>query len=53
MNAFADGELAESDADSFRRHLPVCPQCLAELETIFALKALAESAGAPLPPRRR
>jgi anti-sigma factor RsiW len=48
VHELADGELAAPDAVAFQQHLVECPHCQDELEMIFALKALADTA-APVP----
>jgi hypothetical protein len=51
VHEFADGELSPADTEAFQVHLPDCRPCERELENIFALKGLAETAalraGAP------
>jgi hypothetical protein len=46
VHAFADGELAPGEIAAFHSHLGACERCGRALESIFALKALAESARA-------
>jgi anti-sigma factor RsiW len=53
VHEFADGELPPDAADAFGQHLVDCPRCQRELEAIFALKALAETAAPAADPRPR
>ena len=40
MTEYLDGEMTESDCESFARHLRECPPCLDEYQRDQALKAL-------------
>jgi hypothetical protein len=44
VHEFADGELSPAETEAFTAHLIDCQVCGRELENIFALKALAETA---------
>lgn len=44
VHEFADGELSRADTEAFQGHLQDCPSCGRELESIFVLKGLAETA---------
>ncbi|NMO16512.1 CHAT domain-containing protein [Pyxidicoccus fallax] len=41
VQAFADGELSQEEADTFREHLATCAQCQADLDDILQLQALS------------
>jgi anti-sigma factor RsiW len=45
VHEFADGELPPAAIEIFQQHLVECPACQRELEAIFSLRALAETAG--------
>jgi anti-sigma factor RsiW len=47
LHAFADGELPEAEVASFLEHFCSCARCQRELETIFALAALAQTMKSP------
>jgi anti-sigma factor RsiW len=49
VHAFADGELAGQERDRFIAHLRGCAACQAALESIVALRALAETMNDPPP----
>jgi cellulose synthase operon protein C len=44
VHAFADGELSSPASERFQEHLLDCARCLRELEDIFALRGMAETA---------
>src|SRR4051812_10001269 len=47
VHAFADGELPEDEAASFREHLAGCRRCQDEFEAIVALRGVVETMGDP------
>jgi len=51
LDAFADAELDDSEADKIRRHLDECVDCVTELELVIWTKSLLAQHPAAKEPR--